>query len=93
MTEEQLEEYAVHKDETNIIFLKIIEQAIRDYFNLSKSVVPIEIQYYETASGFLFDDDYCMQWGDHEIDLDDVLDYVGIDQEWFRKKLLVILER
>jgi len=91
--EEELEEYAVHKDETNIIFLKIIEQAIRDYFNLSKSCIPIEMQYYESASGFLFDNDYFIQWGGFEIDLDDILDYVGIDQEWFRKKLLVILER
>jgi hypothetical protein len=90
---EEEDQYLVHGDETNIIFLKIIEQSIRDYFNLSKSIVPIEIQYFESASGFLFDDDYFIHWGDYEISLENILNYLQIDVDWFRKKLLVILER
>lgn len=71
----------------------MIEQAIRDYFNLSRSIVPIEVQYFESAAGFLFDDDYLFRWGDYEISLENVLDYLHIDIDWFRSKLLVVLER
>lgn len=71
----------------------MIEQAIRDYFNLSRSIVPIEVQFFESASGFLFDDDYLIQWGDYQISLENILNYLQIDIDWFRSKLLVILER
>lgn len=90
--EEEHEEYTVHGDETRIVFLKMIEQAIRDYWNLSKSCVPIEIQFYETASGFLFDDDYFIKWGDYEITLENILEYLEVDPSWFRTKLIEILK-
>lgn len=92
MENEQPENYIVHEDETKILFLKVIEQAIRDYWNLSKSCVPIEIQYYETASGFLFDEDYYIPWGDYEITLENILEYLQVDPGWFRTKLIVILK-
>jgi hypothetical protein len=86
------ESYVVHEDETKIIFLKIIEQSIRDYFNLSKSCVPIEVQYFESASGFLFDEDYYIPWGDFEITLENILEYLQVDPGWFKTKLIDIMK-
>lgn len=86
------EPYVVHEDETKILFLKIIEQSIRDYFNLSKSCVPIEVQYFESASGFLFDEDYYIPWGDYEITLENILEYLQVDPGWFKTKLIDILK-
>lgn len=93
MNEQQEEDkYIVHEDETKIIFLKIIEQSIRDYFNLSRSCVPIEVFYYESASGFLFDEDYMIPWGDYSISLENILEYLCVDPDWFRTKLIEIMK-
>jgi hypothetical protein len=81
------EDYIVETDETKIIFLKIIEQSIRDYINLKDSKAPIEMQYFLTANDFLFSKDYFIDWGPHEIRLLEILQYLSIDPDWFDRKL------
>ena len=70
------EDFVVNKDETKILLLKILEQAIRDYNNLAKSKIPIEIGYFETAKDFLFNREHFIFWGDLEINIVDILDYL-----------------
>jgi hypothetical protein len=79
-------------DETKILFLKIIEQAIRDYLNLARSEVPIEKEYFVTASGLLFDEDYRFMWGEYEIGLNALLAYINVDHEWFVRKVNLIAD-
>ena len=81
------EDYIVELDETKIIFLKIIEQSIRDYINLESSTAPIEIQYFQSAKDFLLDKNYTIDWGPYEITLTEILQYLGIDPDWFDRKL------
>lgn len=85
------DEYVVNLDETRILFLKIIEQSIRDYVNLSDSKVPIEQGYFETAKSFLFDPDHTINWFVYEITLEEILQYLNIDYDWFKRKLNIIV--
>jgi hypothetical protein len=89
--EELAEEYIVHLDETRILFLKIIEQSIRDFVNLRKSTVPIEQDFFETAKSFLFDPNHKIDWFVYEIGLEEILQYLNIDYEWFMRKLYTLL--
>lgn len=86
------EEYIVNLDETRILFLKIIEQSIRDFVNLKKSTVPIEQGYFETAKSFLFDPEHTIDWFVYEITLEEILDYLNIDYLWFMRKLNKLLD-
>lgn len=67
--------------------MKVIEQSIRDYINLEKCVVPIEVQHFESARDFLFDDDYKIQYGEREMGLVDILHVLGLEADWFREKV------
>jgi hypothetical protein len=87
------EEYSVHIDETRILFLKIIEQSIRDYINLSKSSIPIENQYFDSAKAFLLDDNHYIEWGSYQINLDEILHYLNIDRGWFDRRLEALTEK
>jgi hypothetical protein len=86
--DELRDDFTVSHDETRMLMLKIIEQAIRDYVNLRKSTVPIEVQYWESARDFLFDPEYRIDWGEFELDIEDILDYLSLDYDWFKRKLI-----
>lgn len=86
------EDFVVNKDETKILLLKVIEQSIRDYNNLKKSKVPIEVGYFETARDFLFEKDYYILWGDLEITIVDILDYLNVEYEWFQRKIIDLVD-
>lgn len=75
-------------DECRLLILKIIEQSIRDYLSLGQSSIPIEQYYYETACGFLFDDDYYIDYGGIDRNLTDLLDILDIDIQWLREKVV-----
>lgn len=87
------EYYVVNQDETRILFLRLIERSILDYVNLAKSQAPIEQQYFQTAEGFLFDEDYYIWWGDYQLNLEDMLAYLNIDYEWFARKLYELIKK
>ena len=75
-------------DECRLLIFKIIEQAVRDYFGLSKSNIPIEQEYYQTACEFLFDNNYFISYGDTEQNLESLLQILNIDLQWFREKIV-----
>ena len=62
--------------------MKIIEQAIRDYLTLDQSN-PL----WPTAYSFLFSNSHYIQWGDMELNLSDIGDFIDIEVEWLRRKI------
>ena len=80
-------------DECKFLILKVIEQSIRDFVALSHATVPTEQQYFITASGFLFDDDYRIDWGGQDKSLRELTEIIGLEQEWIRDKVLVTYEQ
>lgn len=82
-----LTEFYPQEDECKFLLMKMIEQSIRDYINLEKCIAPIEIQHFESARDFLFDDEYTIQYGEREIGLVDVLHILSLEIDWFREKV------
>lgn len=76
------------EDECKYLILKVVEQAIKDYLRLEKSVLPNEEKYYQKACQFLFDDEYYIQYGNSEKNLEELLDLVDIDISWLRRKVV-----
>jgi hypothetical protein len=82
-----LTEFHPQEDECKFLLMKVIEQSIRDFINLEKCIAPIEIQHFESARDFLFDDEYRIHYGEGEIGLEDVLHILSLDIDWFREKV------
>lgn len=79
--------HPVYPEQARYLLLKVIEQSIRDYIALVHSTVPSEQQLWETARGFLFDDDYIITWGTIEINLDEALMMLDLDVSWVRREV------
>jgi len=75
-------------DECRYLILKIIEQAVRDYLALENNSAPIDRFYYETACRFLFDNDYTIDYGGVERNLQGLLNILDIDISWFRERVV-----
>lgn len=73
-------------DECRFLIKKVIEQAVRDYAALEHAETLSDQQDYESACGFLFDDDYRIEWGGQLMSLQDLLDWVDLDQGWVRRR-------
>lgn len=80
-------------DECRFLIKKVVEQAVRDYSSLEHSTSASEQFDYQTAVGFLFDDNYRVNWGGQEMSLQDLLDWVDLEAEWVRKKAKQAKER
>jgi len=74
-------------DECKHIISKMLEQTIRDYLSLEFASAPIEKYYYDTAEAFLFEDEYRVDWGGDHKSLQDFLDIINIDVDWFRERV------
>ena len=79
-----LEDFIPDQEECRILMLKVIEQVVRDFFLLKNSEFLNDRYAWETAAGFIFDDDYRVIWGDLELSPEDLLGLVDIDIGWFR---------
>lgn len=80
-------------DECRFLIKKVIEQAVRDFSALEHAVSTGEQADYQSACEFLFDEDYCLNWGGQEMSLQDLLDWVDLNAEWVRKKARLAKER
>jgi hypothetical protein len=80
-------------DECRYLIIKIVEQAVRDFISLGNSSAPIERNYYETACEFLFDNEYKIDYGGKERSLQDLLDILDIDVQWFRERVVRLKNR
>jgi hypothetical protein len=79
-----LSDFFPNPQEIKIIFLKLIEQAIRDYTSLEEVDLIAAQELWESARDFLFDDDYYMNWGEREINLEMIAEILDIELDWLR---------
>lgn len=79
-------------EESRYLILKIIEQAVRDFVTLRTASAPIEIEYFETACEFLFDDEYAIDYGGIDLTLKQFLSLLDVEIDWFRERVLRLLE-
>jgi len=84
----ELSFYLPDIEECRFLILKVVEQAVRDYLSLFGSNLPNDIATWETAVGFIFDEDYKIMWGNLELSQEDLLGIVDIDVKWFRERML-----
>lgn len=84
----ELSFYLPDIEECRFLILKVVEQSVGDYLSLFGSNLPNDIATWESAVGFIFDEDYRIMWGDLELSQEDLLGIVDIDVRWFREKML-----
>jgi len=65
----------------------MVKQTVRDYCNLYNSTRVLDLDVFLEAQSFIFDDNYITKWGGKERNLRDFLDIIGVEIEWFRKKV------
>jgi hypothetical protein len=75
-------------DECNILFLHLIRQSIEDFKQLKDKSKEEFKEAFLTASGFMFDDDYYIDWGDKKINLESICTHLNLDIEWVRRQIL-----
>lgn len=85
-TEFFLSDYQLAEDEARFVILKVLEQSVRDYCTLYNAESQREKDDWESAKGFLFDDDYTVDWGEWEITPEELLDLVDLDINWVREQ-------
>lgn len=78
--------YTPNIEESRLLLLKVIEQAVRDYLSLEGVDIPHARVYWESARDFLLDDDTYIIWGNEEFNLEDILDILDLDINWFRER-------
>ena len=81
-----LSDYMPDIEQSRFLILKVLEQAVRDYISLGHSQVPNERALFETAKGFLFDDNYTVNWGDKELTTEELLGMVDLNITWVREQ-------
>lgn len=70
-----------------MIILHVINQAIKDYENFRGKLGEEEVELFESAEGFLFQEDYLVDWGDEPITVRKLCDHIGIDIDWLRNNI------
>ncbi len=81
-----LENYLPDIEECKFLLLKMVEQAVRDFVSFADSDEPELKEICKEARDFLFEDEYFIEWGGRELNLQIIMDILDIDLGWFRKK-------
>jgi hypothetical protein len=87
-----------YSDDAKVLMRVVLQQAINDFIKYTnKEPIKNDEKYdFETAKGFLFDDDYQIDFGDISLTTRDVLYYItGSDpnMDMFREGILIRLEK
>jgi len=88
ITEVDISTVAPDSQECKIIILHVIHQAIKDYQHFRHKIRPEEIEVYESASNFLFDDEYMFDWGTDVVNLRMLCEHVHMDIDWLRNQVV-----
>jgi hypothetical protein len=83
-----LADYTPDIEECHVLLLKVIDQAISDLKNFSDLSTQKRQEIWEEARGFLFDDDYCIDWDDRQLYFADIAALLGLDPHWLRGKII-----
>ncbi len=79
--------YSPNIEECRFLILKIVEQSIRDYISLFGSNISSEKALWDTAYGFIFDDEYRIMWGNTEMGTEDLVGIVDVDIHYLRERV------
>lgn len=79
-------------DECKSLLLHVVKQAVDDYQSFKNKTREDHQEIWMTASGFIFDDDYYINWGEQQINLDQICDVLGLEVNWVRNKISQQLE-
>lgn len=79
-------------DECKTLLLHVIKQAVDDYRAFKDKTREDHQEIWVTASGFIFDDNYYIDWGDQQLNLDQICDFVGLEVNWVRNRISQQLE-
>jgi hypothetical protein len=74
-------------DECRNILLQVIKQAMDDIQAFKDKTKPEQVEIYQTAHDFLFDDEHYVQWGDLQLNLEQICEIINLDLDWIRQKL------
>jgi hypothetical protein len=92
MTKDRKEYDPPNIQECHYLILQVINQAIKDYEHYRNKTREDDKAIFESARAFLFDDDYCFDWGDHQVNLDYLCSLIDIEIGWLRNKIVEKLE-
>jgi len=84
--------FNLEEDDCYFIIFKIIEQAVHDFILLDKSANFKDRDDYYTACEFLFNNEYTIMYGDEEKKLEELLELIDIDINWFKNKIIKLKE-
>lgn len=79
-------------DECRTLLLYVVKQAIDDYQTFQDRTREDHKELWLTSSGFLFDDDYHIQWGELILNFDQICDLLGLEVDWVRHKIHAQIE-
>lgn len=79
-------------DECKSLLLHVVKQAVDDYQSYKDKTRDDHREIWVTASGFIFDDDYYINWGDRQLNLEQICDFIGLEVSWVRNKISQQLE-
>ena len=74
-------------DECRNILLQVIKQAMDDIHSFKDKIKPEQVEIFQSAYSFLFDDEHYIQWGDIELNLEQICEIINLDIDWIRQKL------
>ena len=75
------------EQECRLIILHVINQATKDYENFRGKTTEEEIELFNSAAGFLFNDEYTVDWGEETVTVRKLCDHIGIDIDWLRNNI------
>lgn len=79
-------------DECKSLLLHVVKQAVDDYTSYRYKTREDHQEIWLTASGFLFDSDHYIQWGDTEMNLEQICDVLSLEVEWVRGRIAQQIE-
>lgn len=89
---ESEESIAPDEQECRIIILQVILQAVKDYEYFRNKTDPEDLEIFYTAEGFIFDDNYVVDWGGIDMNLAKFCDYIDVDIDWVRNQIIKKLD-
>lgn len=79
-------------DECKALLLHVIKQAVDDYQSFQNKTRDDHKEIWTTASGFIFDNEYYIQWGEQEINLEFICELINLEIDWVRNRISQQLE-
>lgn len=79
-------------DECKSLLLHVVKQAVDDYQSYRFKTREDHQEIWISASGFLFDNDHYIQWGEQEMNLEQICDVLSLEVSWVRSRIAQQIE-